>query len=239
VYLFIYSGNIDIPEEFTNFIGAFKKKIVHFLDRDRRYYTMSLRSILQSGLTAIEAFKKEMGHGEKVVKLKGGTKQNLKREMCNWAYFYICLSDISSKISIVVVMAHLLLLVFLYSLQTPFVLLDLLPSQLSHQFPGNFNLFVLRVVLITLLIVKRISIFLSFELFFHLLLVFQLLSDHLPLLPSLVYPLKVYIFLMVDKVSKMNPYVIVIRMLHNFGIRFFVYSLPSGIFLQPIVLLCI
>jgi len=91
-----YLGNIDIPEEFTSFIGTFKKKIVHFFDKDRRYYTVGLKNVLESGLKAIEAFKKEMGHGERVVKLKGGTGHNIKRELCNWAYFYICLSVISS-----------------------------------------------------------------------------------------------------------------------------------------------
>ena len=79
MYSLIYPGNIDIPDEFISFINTFNKKIVHFFDKDRRYYTLGLKSILHSGLTAIQAFKKEMGHGEKVVKLKSGTMDNMKR----------------------------------------------------------------------------------------------------------------------------------------------------------------
>jgi len=40
------------------------------------------------------AFKKEMGLGQKVVKLKNGTKKEMKNYINNWAYFYICFSNI-------------------------------------------------------------------------------------------------------------------------------------------------
>ena len=75
MYDFCYLGNIDIPDTFSDFIETFEKKYVHFYDKDHRYFTLGLRNILKSGLLAIQAFKKEMGYGEKVVKLKHGTRQ--------------------------------------------------------------------------------------------------------------------------------------------------------------------
>ena len=40
---------------------------------------MGMKNVLKSGLAAIQAFKKEMGFGEKVVKFKQGTRMEIKR----------------------------------------------------------------------------------------------------------------------------------------------------------------
>jgi hypothetical protein len=68
------------------------KKYVHFYDKQHRYFTMNMGTVLRGGLTAIQAFKREMGMGQRVVKLKHGTPGDIKKQVNNWAYFYICLS---------------------------------------------------------------------------------------------------------------------------------------------------
>jgi hypothetical protein len=49
-----------------------------------------LKTALTNALASIMAFKKEMGFGQKVVKLKHGTREEFKKYLYNWEYFYIC-----------------------------------------------------------------------------------------------------------------------------------------------------
>lgn len=65
-------------------------KSIHFLDKDGRLYAIGAKATLNGGLKALQAFKKEMGFGQKVVKLKQGNRRDFKKYMYNWAYFYIC-----------------------------------------------------------------------------------------------------------------------------------------------------
>lgn len=65
-------------------------KLCKVYDKDCRLYVMNLRYLLCNGLESILAFKKEMGFGSKVVKLKTGTRSDFKKYMYNWEYFYIC-----------------------------------------------------------------------------------------------------------------------------------------------------
>jgi predicted PolB exonuclease-like 3'-5' exonuclease len=94
--LFLYLGNVDIPDDFFDFVTSFKNKFCHFYDKESRYYTLRLKDIINNGMRAVIAFKKELGLGQKVVKFHNGTKKEMKNYIYNWAYFYICFS-ISSK----------------------------------------------------------------------------------------------------------------------------------------------
>lgn len=101
------------------------------MDKDRKYFTVCLKTALTSGLRGIQGFKKEMGFGEKVVKLKTGAKKDIRKYTCNWAYFYICLLDINLKISIAVIVAHLFPLVFLHPLKPLPIFFNFFPSEFS------------------------------------------------------------------------------------------------------------
>jgi hypothetical protein len=49
-----------------------------------------LKIALSNAAAGVLAFKKEMGFGKKVVKLKYGTREDFKKYFYNWEYFYIC-----------------------------------------------------------------------------------------------------------------------------------------------------
>lgn len=72
-----------------DFIDCLGSKTCQLFDRDCRYYCVNLRELLMNGLCSILAFKKEMGFGQKVVKLRHGTRAEFKKYMYNWEYFYI------------------------------------------------------------------------------------------------------------------------------------------------------
>lgn len=89
-YCYSYLGNIDIPDDFIDFVAALGGRTCHFLDKDQVYTTLRLKDILSNGMRHLQGFKKEMGLGQRVVKMKHGTRKDLKNYMYNWAYFYIC-----------------------------------------------------------------------------------------------------------------------------------------------------
>ena len=61
-------------------------KVCHIFDGDQRLYLLNLRDLLAGGVASIEVFKKEMGFGQRVVKLK---KDSAEKFQYNWEYFYI------------------------------------------------------------------------------------------------------------------------------------------------------
>lgn len=71
-------GNVDVPDEFLSFVKDLDKRSVHFYDKQHRYYTLDLKKIVLSGFKAVQAYKHEMGYGQKVIKLKHGTRREIK-----------------------------------------------------------------------------------------------------------------------------------------------------------------
>jgi hypothetical protein len=125
---------LDIPDEFIDFVGALDRKLCHFYDSEGRYYTMRLRDVLSSGVRRLQGFKKEIGLGQKVIKLKNGSRREMKNEMYNWAYFYICFS---LSLSFITLHLHPLHPVLLYLPQTLHVLLHITTPHLTPQLPWN------------------------------------------------------------------------------------------------------
>jgi len=62
----------------VEFIENMGGKECRLFDRDCRLWSVGLREMLCSGLASVEEFKKEMGLGQRVVKLKKGTREQLK-----------------------------------------------------------------------------------------------------------------------------------------------------------------
>ena len=58
MYVWCDLGNMDIPNEFIEFIEDFKNKSCSIFDQDQRHYILNLKNILENGLNSILQFKK-------------------------------------------------------------------------------------------------------------------------------------------------------------------------------------